>query len=113
MVPQRQISKPTRKENGKDVRATSERKFDLRRKPKIPFEEYGLVPRINAKSLGGSYSDVRRPKDNNFLKRDGIENESNVEIRFRTSLGKRRKDSGCWSSMQDTMECGCNVDGSC
>ena len=96
-----------------DVRAVGEGRFDLRREPKILFEEYGLVPSIKAKSLGSSYSDVRRPKDNSFLKRNGIENRSNVEIYSRTSLGKRRRDSSCWSSMQDKMECCYGIDGHC
>jgi len=59
---------------GEDVRTTSEGRFDLRCELKTPFKEYGLVPRINAKSFGSLYSNVRGPEGNNSLKRDGIEN---------------------------------------
>jgi len=80
MVPQRQISRPARETIGENVRTAGKGKFDLRCELKIPFEECLLVLGINAKSFKSSYRDVRRPEDNNFLKRNGIENGSNVEI---------------------------------
>ena len=52
-------------------------------------------------------------KSNSSLKRNGIEYGSNVELYSEMSLGKRRKDSGYWSSMQDKMKCGHSVNGSC
>lgn len=112
MVPQRQISRPAKEAKQESVRAASEDKFDLRHELETLFKEYSLVPRINAKSFESSYSEVRGSEDNNSPKRDGIENESNVEIYFGTPFSKRRKDNVYGSSMQDKMERGYHVDGS-
>ena len=87
--------------------------FDLRHEPKTPFEEYNLVLGINSKSFESSYSDVRGPEDNSSMKRDGIKNESNMEVYSGTSLGKRRRDNSWWSSMQDKMECCYGIDSRC
>ncbi|XP_052202360.1 uncharacterized protein LOC127808062 isoform X2 [Diospyros lotus] len=140
MVPQRRISRHARKAIGEDVRVAGEDRFDLRHEPEILFEEDGHVPGINARrpednrflkrdgiENGSNVGicpgfDILTKHDDNFLKRDGIENGSNVRIchgfdiltkHSGASLGKRRRDSDCSSSMQDKIEYGCNVDGSC